>query len=46
MIGVLSLLRLYIFAASHAGVFRRWMGIPLLAIHVAYVVLQYLVSAA
>ena len=40
MLLILTLFRIYIFSASGSGSFRRWYGIPLLAIYVAYVVLQ------
>ncbi|MEE9212961.1 MAG: hypothetical protein V3U29_09925, partial [Phycisphaeraceae bacterium] len=44
MLVVLVLFRLFIFSASRRGRFARWNGIPLLALYVAYVVLQYVVT--
>lgn len=45
MILILLLFRSYIFAASKRGTFRRWFGAPLVLIYVAYVVIQFVVSA-
>ena len=44
MLAVLVLFRLFIFRASSRGVFRRWYGVPLIALYVAYVVIQYVIS--
>ena len=41
MILILVLFRLFIFRATRKGHFSRWMGVPLLAIYVAYVVAGY-----
>ena len=41
---ILVLFRGYIFRALRAGSFARWMGLPLLAIYVAYVVVQYWIA--
>ena len=45
MILILVLFRFYIFAAVRCGEFRRWYGLPLVLIYVAYVVSQFLISA-
>ncbi|MBD3235740.1 MAG: hypothetical protein GF330_03465 [Candidatus Eisenbacteria bacterium] len=45
MILILVLFRLYIFAAVRRGAFRRWFGLPLVLIYVAYVVAQFLLTA-
>ncbi len=45
MLIVLVLFRLYIFGAVKRGSFRKWQGWPLLALYVAYVVAQYVVTA-
>jgi cation:H+ antiporter len=42
MLLILGLFRVYIFSAVRRGAFRRWFGAPLLAIYVAYIVLNYL----
>jgi cation:H+ antiporter len=44
MLGVLVLFRLFIFRASARGHFRRWYGVPLLVLYVAYAVIQYVIS--
>lgn len=44
MLGMLVLFRLFIARAMRTGSFARWMGFPLLAIYVAYVVLQYAIA--
>lgn len=44
MLVILGLFRLYIRRASRRGRFDRWMGAPLVAIYVAYVIAQYAVS--
>ncbi len=41
---ILTLFRVFIHRAVSAGSFSRWMGAPLVAIYVTYVVLQYAVS--
>ncbi len=45
MLIILAYFRLIIFKASRQGHFERWMGIPFLLMYVAYVVIQYLISA-
>jgi cation:H+ antiporter len=45
MLIILGIFRLYIFSASSRGSFRRWYGLPLVALYVAYVVSQFLLSA-
>ncbi len=44
MLLILVLFRLFIFQASRTGEFRRWHGVPLVALYVVYAVVQYLVS--
>lgn len=44
MLLVLVLFRLFIFRASACGEFRRWYGVPLLLLYVAYTVIQYAIS--
>lgn len=44
MLGVLVLFRLFIFRATKRGHFRRWYGFLLLAIYIAYAIIQYRVS--
>ena len=44
MLGVMLLFRVWIFMATRKGHFSRWQGVPLLAIYVGYVVLQYVVG--
>jgi cation:H+ antiporter len=44
MLIVLVLFRLFIFRATARGEFRRWYGVPLLLLYVAYVVIQYRIS--
>ena len=44
MLVILVLFRIFIHAATRTGRFRRWHGIPLVLIYLAYVVLQYVVS--
>ena len=44
MLAVLVLFRVFIFSASARGRFRRWYGIPLVLLYVAYVVVQYAIS--
>jgi len=44
MLAVLVLFRLFIFRASARGHFHRWYGIPLIALYVAYTLLQFVVS--
>ena len=41
MLGILLLFRVYIFDAVRIGWFRRWFGVPLIGIYVAYVILNY-----
>lgn len=45
MIIILVLFRLFIFSATARGRFHRWFGLPLVAIYVAYVVVQFALSA-
>lgn len=44
MLAILVLFRLFIRSATRRGQFRRWYGIPLVAIYVIYTVLQYVVT--
>ena len=44
MLLMLALFRLYIFRATHAGRFSRWMGAPLVVMYFAYTVIGYVVS--
>lgn len=44
MLLVLVLFRLFIFRAAARGEFRRWYGIPLLLVYVAYTVVQFAIS--
>ncbi len=44
MLLVLALFRLFIFSAVGRGHFRRWYGVPLVALYVAYAVLQFVVT--
>jgi len=44
MLLILVLFRVFIHAACKTGSFRRWYGIPLIAIYIAYTVIQYVVS--
>jgi cation:H+ antiporter len=44
MLLILVLFRLFIFRATTRGTFRRWYGVPLVAIYVAYVIIQYVVT--
>ena len=44
MLAILVLFRIFIAGAVRRGSFRRWQGIPLVAIYLVYVVLQYMVS--
>jgi hypothetical protein len=44
MLLVLVLFRVFIASATRRGRFRRWYGFPLVAIYVAYGVLQFVVS--
>lgn len=44
MLAILVLFRIYIVAAASRGRFRRWFGVPLIAIYVSYTILQFLVS--
>ena len=41
---ILGLFRVFIFGAEGSGSFRRWYGVPLLAIDVIYTVVQYVIS--
>jgi cation:H+ antiporter len=45
MLAILVLFRLFIFSAVGRGEFRRWYGIPLVALYVGYVVIQYVLTA-
>ena len=45
MLLILVLFRLFIFRAVRTGGFQRWMGWPLVLIYLAYVVLQFVISA-
>lgn len=44
MILILVLFRLFIHSATRTGSFKRWYGVPLVAIYVAYAALQYLIT--
>ena len=44
MLVVLVLFRLFIYRATKSGSFRRWYGVPLVAIYVIYTVVQFVVS--
>jgi cation:H+ antiporter len=44
MIAILVLFRVFVASAVARGEFRRWYGIPLVAIYVGYAVLQFVVS--
>ena len=44
MLVMLTLFRGYIFQASRAGNFSRWMGVPLVVMYVAYTVIGYAAS--
>ena len=44
MLIVLALFRIFIFRAGKAGQFKRWNGVPLVAIYVAYTVVQFVIS--
>ncbi len=44
MILILILFRLFIRSATRTGHFQRWYGVPLVAIYVAYVALQYVIT--
>jgi len=44
MIAILVLFRVFVASAAARGEFRRWYGIPLIAIYVGYAVLQFVVS--
>jgi len=44
MLAILILFRVFIFSASKRGKFRRWYGVPLLLLYVAYTVIQYAIS--
>jgi cation:H+ antiporter len=44
MLAVLVLFRLFISRSAARGHFRRWYGIPLLLLYVAYTVTQYVIS--
>jgi cation:H+ antiporter len=44
MLAILVLFRIFIFSATRRGSFRRWYGVPLVAMYVAYVVVQYLIT--
>lgn len=45
MVGILVLFRVFIARSVRTGRFRRWYGIPLVAIYVIYTVAQFVVSA-
>ena len=44
MLIILTLFRMFIYSATRRGTFRRWYGVPLVALYVIYTVLQYVVS--
>ncbi|HAI10396.1 MAG TPA: sodium:calcium antiporter [Phycisphaerales bacterium] len=45
MLAMMALFLVYIFIAIRKGSFSRWMGYPLLVMYVAYVVLQFVLTA-
>ena len=44
MLLILVLFRFFIHAACKTGSFKRWYGVPLIAIYLAYTVVQYVIS--
>lgn len=44
MLLILILFRIFIHSATRTGCFKRWQGVPLLAIYVIYVVTQYVIA--
>ncbi len=46
MMVILLVFRLFIFRASAKGSFSRWMGVPLLALYVAYVALNWIMAGS
>jgi hypothetical protein len=44
MLIILVLFRIYIHFACRTGHFRRWFGVPLVLLYVAYTVLQFVVT--
>jgi cation:H+ antiporter len=44
MLVILVLFRLFIFRATGRGEFRRWYGLPLVLIYIAYCILQYVIT--
>lgn len=44
MLLILALFRIYIHHAAKRGEFRRWQGVPLVAIYLAYTVAQFLID--
>ncbi len=44
MLLILVLFRLFIVGATARGHFRRWQGVPLIALYLAYVVLQFVMT--
>lgn len=44
MLVILTLFRLYIFAAVRRGRFLRWFGVPLVAIYIAFLVMNYVLE--
>jgi cation:H+ antiporter len=44
MLIILLLFRIFIFRATKRGHFRRWYGVPLVLIYIAYTILQYVVT--
>jgi cation:H+ antiporter len=44
MLLVLVMFRLFIAASTRRGTFRRWYGLPLIALYLAYAIAQYVVS--
>lgn len=44
MLLILGMFRLFIRGATRRGHFRRWYGVPLVIMYVAYVVVQYVIS--
>jgi cation:H+ antiporter len=44
MLLILFLFRVFIFRANRRGSFRRWYGVPLVLIYIAYTVVQYVLT--
>lgn len=44
MLAILLLFRVFIFRSTRQGEFRRWYGVPLVGMYLAYTVIQYVLS--